>query len=251
LTSAVFDGEDVDAVVAVLEQRLEHLLALGVVAGHVAEQRQGCVHLAASELECLDHALGVLPAVKARDLRDDGQVVRDAVVIQPILDLGGAEVAVLQRKRVDRRHDEGLWRSDVLRVLGQRHDDCVVLLDEAAQIGPDFRVGRRQVDVAAPHPWTGAAVMIDQRQRLRVVHHHEVVVHVHAQGVLEIDLLVDLLLQLGEVDLAALQRVVQLLGDVEEVGAALDQPPVGLDAKVAREQGGGGQHLRDAPAVEG
>src|SRR6516165_7616908 len=88
-------------------------------------------------------------------------------------------------------------------------------------------MGARQIDMAAPYPRRLLAEMADERQRLRIVDDHEVVVEMHPHGVLEHDLLVDLALELAQIDLAALERVVHLFGDAEEVGTTLDHPPAG------------------------
>jgi hypothetical protein len=69
------------------------------------------------EPDGLDHALRVFPAIETRDLRDDRQIVRDTVMVEPVLDVGRAQLAVLEGKRVDGRHDGYLRWRDRLRVF--------------------------------------------------------------------------------------------------------------------------------------
>ena len=59
--------------------------------------------------------------------------------------------------------------------------------------------------------------MLDQRQWLRVVHNNEVVIEKVAHAILVDDLLEDLFFDLGEIDFSALEGVVHLLRDGEEI----------------------------------
>ena len=72
--------------------------------------------------------------------------------------------------------------------------------------------------------------MLDQRKRLGIVHDDDVVLQVHAQRVLEEDLLVRSPLLLSDIDNTALQAVVKFLGKGKELRATLDGAPAGLDA---------------------
>jgi hypothetical protein len=94
--------------------------------------------------------------------------------------------------------------------------------------------------------------MCNQRQGLRIMDDDRVAARkMEPGGILEHDLLVDSLLRLGEFELFALQRVVKLLGAIEEGRRALDLPPAGLDADGVHHQGERRQDLGDAAAVEG
>jgi hypothetical protein len=93
--------------------------------------------------------------------------------------------------------------------------------------------------------------MADERQRLRVVHDHDVMVDMVAHRVLIADLLVYLHLEVGELDIGSLQGVVHLLGDAEEFRSALNHPPAGLDANGIHQQRQRRQNFRDAAAVIG
>ena len=133
--------------------------------------------------------------------------------------------------------------------------------DELEHLG----VGRRQVDVAAPHPARLAASdVLAHRQRLGVVDDDHVPLVGVGQGV-GVQLVVDLedrLLVIGDALLVALQRVVDRLGDVVELVAALDHAPLGVEPGVdherdqrvldlghaAAERGGG--EVQDALALE-
>ena len=105
--------------------------------------------------------------------------------------------------------------------------------------------------MAAPDPRRLLAEVADKRQGLRVVDDHQIMVEMHAGRVLEHDLLIDVPLQVGEIDLVALKRVVHLLGDAEEVGPALNHAPSGRYAGCVHQQGERRQDLRHAAAVVG
>ena len=55
----------------------------------------------------------------------------------------------------------------------------------------------------------------------------------------------------GPLERRALQRVVHLLRDAEELVAAVDHLPLGLDAEIAQQRDVGGEQLGDAAAVRG
>ena len=87
------------------------------------------------------------------------------------------------------------------------------------------------------------------RRRLGVVHHDEVVLAVEEQRVVEDLLEVDLLHLLRPVEIRALQRVVDALGDAEEEVAALHDLPVGVEADAAEQRDVGGEQLGHPAAV--
>ncbi len=89
------------------------------------------------------------------------------------------------------------------------------------------------------------------RGRLRVVHDDEVPLAVELQRVVEDALEVDALHLRGPLDLGALQRVVHGLGDAEELVAAVDHLPLGLEADIAGERDVGREQFGDAAAVRG
>ncbi len=234
-----------------LQSRFEQALSLRVVGRDIADQHQGGVNLLSGDAKGIDDALRVLPFVEARDLRDDRQVGRDAVVLQPLYDLLFRQVLVGGRKGVDRRHDEALRDGDVAGIFGKRDHHGVIVLDEAAQIGPQLLVWTRKVHMAAPDPRRSLAKVGDDRQGLRVVDDHQIMVKMHANGVLEHHLFINVPLHVGEKELVALQGVVHPLGDVEEVGPALNDAPSGGNAGCVHEQGERGQEFRHAAAIVG
>ena len=81
--------------------------------------------------------------------------------------------------------------------------------------------------------------------------HHVVPLAFELQRVVEDPLEVDVLHRGGPLDVGALQRVVDLLRDGEELVAAVDDLPLGLDAEVAEQRNVGGEELGDAAAVGG
>ena len=62
---------------------------------------------------------------------------------------------------------------------------------------------------------------------------------------------VDALHLAGPLDVGALQRVVHVLGDAEELVAAVDHLPLGLDAEVAQQRNVRREQLGDTAAVRG
>ena len=86
---------------------------------------------------------------------------------------------------------------------------------------------------------------------LRVVHHHVVPLALELQRVVEHALEVGALHLARPLDVGALQRVVDVLGDAEELVAAVDHLPLGLDAEVAQQRDVGREQLGDAAAVRG
>ena len=130
-------------------------------------------------------------------------------------------------------------------------DAGVVFLDHRQQPFDRRRVGRREVDVAAPDPalalGEGAAAQAD---RLRVVDDHRVPLAFQAVGVELVDLVEQLPLLVAQGLLGSLQRVVEELGRVEELLLAEDHVPVRVEPDVAHQRHDRVEDLRDT-APEG
>jgi hypothetical protein len=151
-------------------------------------------HALAHDAERLDHSDRVLPRVEAADLADDRAVDVDAVLLGELLAERHRQIEVLHRQRVDAR-----WRRhDVRHVERAGHElrhgphRRVVQLDERAEELPHLRVGRGEVDVAAPDPRgvlhqaaEALAQEAEHRGRLRIVDDHVVVVTFEQQRVVE------------------------------------------------------------------
>jgi hypothetical protein len=131
-------------------------------------------------------------------------------------------------------------------------EECVVLLHERCEALDRSRVGRREVDVAAPDP------------ALRLL--GNVLVHAGRLGVVDDDhvpaaselLRVHLVVALPRAPLLGrevlgvpLERVVHQLRRVEELLASEDDLPVGVDARVAHERDERVEDLRDAASERG
>ena len=95
------------------------------------------------------------------------------------------------------------------------------------------------------------ARVVAHRRGLRVVHHDVVPLAFELQRVVEHALEVDALHLRRPLDVGALQRVVHGLGDREELVAAVDHLPLGVDADIAEQRDVGGEQLGDAAAVRG
>src|SRR5437763_11512092 len=90
--------------------------------------------------------------------------------------------------------------------------------------------------MAAPDPRTCFLVMLDQRQRLRVVDNHEIVLEKIADAVFVNDLFKNFLFDSGQIDLPALKRVVHLFRDREKIRRSLDDAPLGPKTEAVQEQ---------------
>src|SRR4029077_18789299 len=108
------------------------------------------IDLLASFAEGLDDAHRVFPAVEPRNLRHQRAIHWNAVAGQTFAYVLVRQFAVLGEKRIYGRRDDALLYVELLRVLRQREDCGVILLDEAAQIVPHRGIGRGEVDVALP-----------------------------------------------------------------------------------------------------
>jgi hypothetical protein len=103
--------------------------------------------------------------------------------------------------------------------------------------------------MATPDPRAFLLVMLDQRQRLRVVHNDEVVIEKVAHAVLVNHLLENFLFNLGEIDLSTLKGIVHFLCDREKIGCALNNAPLGTQPEAIHEQRERRNCLSDAAAV--
>ena len=112
-------------------------------------------------------------------------------------------------------------------------------------------VRAREIDVAAPDPRAFFLVMLDQWQRLRVVHNHEIVLEKIAHAVFVNDLFKNFLFDSGQIDLPALKRVVHLFRDREKIRRSLNDAPLGPKTEAVHEQSERGNHLGHAAAVIG
>jgi hypothetical protein len=105
----------------------------------------------------------------------------------------------------------------------------------------DLLVGVVAANVATPDDVRPVvAQRLDQARRLWIVQQNDVArLHQGRElgGVLVETLLVDPLLALAKrraVALGPVQRIVEALGDAEEIGRTLDDDPAGVDARAAR-----------------
>ncbi len=129
--------------------------------------------------------------------------------------------------------------------------------DVGAEELPDVVAGIGQVDVAAPDPLgvgpVHARVSEEAQQcgRLRIVDDDVVPLAVHEQCVLQHLLEVHLLHVGVPRHVGTLERVVHRLGDGEELVAAVDDLPLGVDPEALQERHVRGQQLGDAAPVRG
>ena len=114
------------------------------------------------------------------------------------------------------------------------------------------RVGRREVDVAAPDP-AGRLLRHErvQRGRLGIVDDADVPPARQLAGVHLVVALPDVPLLVRQVLRVALQRVVHELGGVEELLAPVDDLPLDVEPDVAHERHEREQDLRHAAAERG
>ena len=98
---------------------------------------------------------------------------------------------------------------------------------------------------------SGVARVLEHRGRLRIVHHHVVPVAFELQGVVEYPLEVHPLHLVVPLHLGALERVVDLLRDAEELVAAVDHLPLGVDPEILEQRDVCREELGDPAAVRG
>src|SRR5450756_2175304 len=91
----------------------------------------------------------------------------------------------------------------------------------------------------------------EQSRRLRIVDYDDVVAVLQQQRVVEDPLEVRALHLRRPLDVSTLECVVDLLGYGEELVAAVQDLPFGVDADAAEQRHVGGQQLRDTAAVGG
>jgi hypothetical protein len=170
-------------------------------------------------------------------------------VREPLINFLVAEATILDRERIDRRHENPLRRLRLLFVFGTADNDRIVLVDPTPQIFPHLGVWPREIQVTTPDPRAFLFVVFNQRQRLRIVHDHEIVLEKIAHAVLINYLLENFLFDAGEIDFSALERVMHFFCDREKIGSSLDHSPLGAQAEAVHKQRERGNHLRHAAAV--
>ena len=187
----------------------------------------------------VDHAERVLPRVEARDLRQQRPLDVDSELVDDVGRVLGRERHVLRRQRVDRRRpDVGRRQVGRLRhVLLHVEDRRVVAAEPRQQEVEHLAVRLREVDVAAPDPVRGAVgEVLDHPGRLRVVDEHVVVLVGELLRVQGLEAAVDLLLRRRQAGRVALERVVDRLRRGEELVRAGDDPPLGIEPRVAHQR---------------
>lgn len=92
---------------------------------------------------------------------------------------------------------------------------------------------------------------MNQRRRLRVVDHHNVLAKLHALAILFVVHQENFLRGLGQLIRRAVQRVVKCLGDFEKIITAGDHIPVGGHIQFRQKRDKTIQHLRYTAADRG
>jgi hypothetical protein len=112
-------------------------------------------------------------------------------------------------------------------------DRGVVALERRRQEREHVGIRRREVDVTTPDPAGGRVrEVVDHGRRLRIVDDDVVVVVLEEVRVQRVVAVEELLLLLREPVRVALERVVDRLGDREELVVALDDSPLDVEADV-------------------
>ena len=235
--------------------------ALGVVGGHRAREHELRVReLLADDAERLDHADRVLPRVEPADLHDERIAAARTPYCRTISSTNGRGISRFFTESGSMHGGANTARSCGMPSgtnSGIVHTDASYCSTNALEELPHLRVGVGEVDVAAPDPLgvlvrdARVARVVEHRGGLRVVHHDVVPLAFELQRVVEHPLEVDAFHLAVPLDVGALQRVVDVLGDGEELVAAVDDLPLGLDPEVAQQGNVGREQLGDAAAVRG
>src|SRR5205823_13839888 len=125
---------------------------------------------------------------------------------ESLVDFLIGQFAVLEVEWIDRRHKKMQRCLDVLRKIRAAQDRRIVKINPMPQIFPRLGLRSRKIDMTAPKPWAALFMMLDQRQRLRVMNDDEIVPDEIAHTVLMNHLFEDFFFYARKVDLAALQR---------------------------------------------
>src|SRR4030095_1166975 len=103
--------------------------------------------------------------------------------------------------------------------------------------------------MTAPEPRALFLVMLDQGERLRVVHDDEVVIEKVADAILVNHLLEDIFFDLGKIDFCTLQGIVHFLRDGEKIRSALNHSPLRAQSETIHEQSERRNYFSNAAAV--
>ena len=195
--------------------------------------------------------------VVARNGRQNGPLRVHRVLseqrVEDLLGLPRGVLAVLFRVRVDARRDVVMRdvqpRSDE---LGHGEDRAGILVEIRGQEPPHRGVGGGCVDVAAPQHVAQQRAARDERRGLRVVHHDQVGLDrlVRRIGFQRAEVGVEQVCERQRL-VHALQRVVELLGDLEERVVPADGQPARVHAQRARQRKNAAQHFGHPAADEG
>ena len=244
--------QDMDVRVAVghLFDLFQNRSALGVVLCAPAGQdqlaaRNEFLHL----LIGLNHADRVLQPVKAGDLGNDGPLGINVEFLQHVANLLRLQFPVLLRQRVDGGVEQVLGNGKLARKIRRGKQRRIVPADELLKKGPDFRVRTGKINMASPDPMVSVRrTRLDQPGRLRVVNHHEILIHLFP---LPVPLRVGgedfKILRLGRIG-QSVQGVVEPLGDLEEIIPAGDHVPFRLQAQLVQQGNQAIQNFRHTAA---
>jgi len=153
----------------------------------------------------------------------------------------------LGRQRIDDRLEDALLDRDIgFPVLFMGDDHLVIAEDESFQEIPQLRVGCRDVDMAAPHPWLSLPAELYEGKRLGIVDDHAIVVDHGIGGEILVGLEVQILLHAGQVDVLSLYTVVKLLRDFKKIGCPADDPPIRVDARIVHKRNEAAEYFGDA-----
>jgi len=87
---------------------------------------------------------------RSAKLDDERQIDGYLVVRQTLVDFSIAQLTILDREWIDRRHHHPLWRLHLLSEFLAARNHSVVIIDPAPQILPRFGIRTGKVEVTAP-----------------------------------------------------------------------------------------------------
>ncbi len=230
-----------------LHYLFEDPLPLRIVRRRSARQQEPAVDMLLDEPIGRYHPHRVFQAIEPGDLGDDRFVVRDAILGKDPVDHLLRQFPVLVAQRIDGRGDQELPDGQSPGEGGRRKYGRIVLHDKLLQKSPDLLFRLRQIDVAAPDPFV-VRPFLHQDNRLGIVDEDDIAGGIHLRKIAPARFHEYLEILLADIDLSAVQGVMEFLRDLEELFSPLDHIPANIQPQLPKQGDHPAEDLRHAAA---